>query len=150
MNVNDVLEVVLHDLRDVISANNATINIEPLPKIVGDHILIGQLFQNLISNAIKFKGTEPPVINISAKKEEDGFLFKVQDNGIGIENEYSKKIFVIFQRLHTKDKYPGTGIGLALCKKIVERHGGEIWMESSIGKGSAFYFTIKNNIAHVE
>jgi PAS domain S-box-containing protein len=150
MDVNNVLEVVLHDLRDVISANNATINIEPLPKIVGDNILIGQLFQNLISNAIKFKGTEPPVINISAKKEEDGFLFKVQDNGIGIESEYSKKIFVIFQRLHTKDKYPGTGIGLAICKKIVERHGGEIWMESSIGKGSTFYFTIKNNIAHVE
>jgi PAS domain S-box-containing protein len=146
MNTNEVLEVVTHDLRDTINANHAKIVVNELPSIVGDQILIGQLFQNLISNAIKFKGKNDPEIIISGEKREEDFLFSVKDNGIGIDKEYSNKIFVIFQRLHTKDKYPGTGIGLAICKKIVERHGGEIWMDSELGKGSTFYFTIKQNI----
>jgi PAS domain S-box-containing protein len=146
VNINEVMEVVLHDLREPILKTNATVKVEELPRIVGDHTLIGQLFQNLISNAIKFKGDHPPEIIISGKDNGNDYLFSVSDNGIGIDKEYSKKIFVIFQRLHTKDKYPGTGIGLAICKKIVERHGGEIWMESEPGKGSTFYFTISKNL----
>ncbi|MCW3070276.1 MAG: sensor signal transduction histidine kinase [Bacteroidetes bacterium] len=146
INVNEVLEVVLHDLREPIQKNDAVVKVNELPRIVGDHTLIGQLFQNLISNAIKFRGTQAPEIIISAEEKENEFLFSVKDNGIGIDKEYSKKIFVIFQRLHTKDKYPGTGIGLAICKKIVERHGGEIWMESEPGKGSVFYFTISKKL----
>jgi PAS domain S-box-containing protein len=146
INLNDLMEVVLHDLRDSIRSTKAVVKVEPLPEIVGDHILIGQLFQNLVSNAIKFRGEKDPEIIISGEKRENDFLFSVKDNGIGIDKEYSQKIFVIFQRLHTKDKYPGTGIGLAICKKIVERHGGEIWMESEQGVGSTFYFTIKGNL----
>jgi len=106
--------------------------------------LIGQLFQNLIENALKFKGDKNPELVISGKKiNEKEYLFSVKDNGIGVPKEYSEKIFVILQRLHTSDKYPGTGIGLAICKKIVERHGGKIWVESELNYGSTFYFTIK-------
>jgi PAS domain S-box-containing protein len=146
INVNELLEIVQHDLRDTILSNNATVYIDKLPEIIGDHTLIGQLFQNLISNAIKFKGEKPPQIKISCEERENDYLFSVKDNGIGIDKEYSNKIFVIFQRLHTKDKYPGTGIGLAICKKIVERHGGEIWVESLPGEGSTFFFTIRKNL----
>ncbi|MCW3104512.1 MAG: sensor signal transduction histidine kinase [Bacteroidetes bacterium] len=146
MDVNEVMEVVLHDLRDTIQKNDAVIKVNPMPRMVGDHTLIGQLFQNLISNAIKFRDKQIPEIVISAEEKDNEFLFSVTDNGIGIDPEYSKKIFVIFQRLHTKDKYPGTGIGLAICKKIVERHGGEIWMESEAGNGSTFYFTISKRL----
>ncbi|MDF2437147.1 MAG: sensor signal transduction histidine kinase [Bacteroidota bacterium] len=146
INTNELMEVVMHDLRDSVNKNAASIVVNDLPEITGDPILIGQLFQNLISNAIKFKGPKNPEIIISGEKRAEDFLFSVRDNGIGIDKEYSNKIFVIFQRLHTKDKYPGTGIGLAICKKIVERHGGEIWMDSELGKGSTFYFTIKQNL----
>jgi light-regulated signal transduction histidine kinase (bacteriophytochrome) len=146
IDVNRTVEVVLQDLRETIQNTNAKITVNKLPEIMGDPVLIGQLFQNLIVNAIKFRGEEDPEIIISGDKKDKEFLFSVKDNGIGIEKEYSKKIFVIFQRLHSKDKYPGTGIGLAICKKIVERHGGVIWMESEKGKGSTFYFTIKEDI----
>jgi PAS domain S-box-containing protein len=145
INLNELINVVLQDLRETIQTNNAKIIVNELPEITGDHTLIGQLFQNLIANAIKFKGDKDPEVIISGEKKDKEFLFSVKDNGIGIEKEYSKKIFVIFQRLHSKDKYPGTGIGLAICKKIVERHGGVIWMESEPGKGSTFYFTIKED-----
>jgi light-regulated signal transduction histidine kinase (bacteriophytochrome) len=145
INVNELMEVVLHDLRDSIKSTHAEVHVGELPEIYGDHILIGQLFQNLVSNGIKFHGDKHPEITVSGEKRENDSLFSVRDNGIGIDKEYSQKIFVIFQRLHTKDKYPGTGIGLAICKKIVERHGGEIWMESEPGKGSTFYFTIKEH-----
>jgi PAS domain S-box-containing protein len=148
INTNELLQMVLHDLKDAIRSSNAIVTVNDLPEIVGDHILIGQLFQNLISNAIKFKGEKAPEIVISGEKKDDDYLFSVKDNGIGIEKEYSQKIFVIFQRLHTKDKYPGTGIGLAICKKIVERHGGEIWMDSTPGAGSTFYFTIKGDLRY--
>jgi light-regulated signal transduction histidine kinase (bacteriophytochrome) len=132
-------------LNDKIKDSNTTITIETLPDIYGDHVLIGQLFQNLISNAIKFKGEKDPEIKISCKKVNKEFVFAVKDNGIGISKEYFERIFVLLQRLHTVDKYPGTGIGLAICKKIVERHEGKIWVESELNKGSSFYFTIRDH-----
>ncbi|MGZ4116306.1 MAG: sensor histidine kinase, partial [Bacteroidia bacterium] len=143
IDTNELLKEVLQNLKDKIKEHNALIKIEKLPDIFGDNVLIGQLFQNLIENAIKFKGTEDPQITISCKTNINEFLFSVKDNGIGIPKEYSERIFIILQRLHTIEKYPGTGIGLAICKKIVERHGGKIWVESEVNKGSTFYFTIK-------
>jgi light-regulated signal transduction histidine kinase (bacteriophytochrome) len=101
-----------------------------------------QLFQNLIGNAIKYRSKEPPHIIISAKKEKNQYLFSIKDNGIGISPEHLKKIFTIFQRLHTNEEYEGTGIGLAIAQKIVHQQEGEIWAESKLGKGSTFYFTI--------
>ncbi len=145
ISTNQLLEEVLQDLSDYIKENNAVIKIDTLPHIYGDPVLIGQVFQNLITNSIKFKSNTKPEINISAKESNGEVLFSLKDNGIGIQKEYSEKIFVIFQRLHNKDTYPGTGIGLSICKKIVERHGGKIWLESEMGNGSTFYFTIKSD-----
>ena len=141
--LNLLLKDVLEDLNSSIEENSATINITKLPKICGDPALINQLFQNLIANAIKFKDVRDPVIEIAFKEQNEEYLFSVKDNGIGIKEEYLDKIFVIFKRLHSREKYPGTGMGLAICKKIVERHGGSIWVESKYGEGSTFFFTIK-------
>jgi PAS domain S-box-containing protein len=144
INMDDLLDEVIENLRSQIKESNITIKREPLPIIFGDTVLIGQLFQNLIGNAIKFRTDDKPEIIISYKKLNNEFLFLIVDNGIGIQQEYTEKIFTIFQRLHTREKYSGTGIGLAICKKIVERHGGKIWCESVINKGSSFHFTIKD------
>jgi two-component sensor histidine kinase/predicted hydrocarbon binding protein len=143
IDLNVLLKGVIGDLKESIKESNAVITIEPLPIIFADKLLIAQLFQNLISNALKFKGERPPEIVISGKKNNNEYLFSVKDNGIGIQKEYGDKLFTIFQRLNAKEKYPGTGIGLVICKKIAEKHGGKIWFESEFGKGTTFYFTIK-------
>jgi light-regulated signal transduction histidine kinase (bacteriophytochrome) len=115
-----------------------------LPVIRGDASQMNQLFQNLILNSIKFS-LKSPMIYISSKSIHDHYLISVKDNGIGIESQYFERIFQIFQRLHLRDQYEGTGIGLSICKRIVERHGGKIWVESEPGNGSTFFFTIPKN-----
>jgi light-regulated signal transduction histidine kinase (bacteriophytochrome) len=137
-----VLDDVLHTLQIKVEENDAVITHGPLPTVQADKVQLFQLFQNLISNAIKFRSDKPPRIHIAAESQNGRWLFSVKDNGIGIDPKYLERIFVIFQRLHSQDKYPGTGIGLAICKKIVERHGGRIWVESQLGKGATFYFIL--------
>jgi light-regulated signal transduction histidine kinase (bacteriophytochrome) len=114
-----------------------------LPEVYGERTLLGLVLQNLISNAIKFHGDEPPVVRVSARPDGERWELSVADNGIGIEAEYADRIFVIFQRLHGRDAYAGTGIGLTMCRKVIEYHGGEIWLEPSHnGAGSTFRFTL--------
>ncbi|NJO66448.1 MAG: GAF domain-containing protein [Leptolyngbyaceae cyanobacterium RM1_405_57] len=137
-----ILDRAIANLQPAIEAANATLTCAPLPKIMADATQLTQLFQNLISNALKFHSDQPLHIHVSAQHQADAWLLSVQDNGIGIDSEYADRIFLIFQRLHSRGEYPGTGIGLAICKKIVERHGGNIWVESQPGQGSTFYFTI--------
>jgi signal transduction histidine kinase len=136
------LKDAIHNLNAIITQNDAVIIIDPMPKIKADGSQLTQLFQNLIQNAIKFKGDQKPAIHIGYQRQENSCLFSVQDNGIGIEPKYQNKIFEMFNRLHSKDKYEGSGVGLAVCRRIVERHGGKIWVESELGKGSTFYFTM--------
>lgn len=137
-----VIESTLASLRMAIDENGAVVTHDPLPMVMGDASQLAQLFQNLISNAIKFRNEKPPVIHVSHKREGKEWLFSVKDNGIGIDPKDTQRIFGLFQRLHTRGEYPGMGIGLAVCKRIVERHGGRIWVESESGKGTAFYFTL--------
>ena len=137
-----VLETALKNLQMAIKDSQAKVTHDSLPTVTADPTQVGQLFQNLIGNAIKFRGDKPPSIHVSAERNGKEWFFSFRDDGIGIDPQYSERIFVIFQRLHSKEEYPGTGIGLALCKKIVERHGGRIWVESEPGKGSIFHFTM--------
>ena len=132
----------LDNLKVAIEENGALVTHDSLPTVMADNPQLVELFQNLIGNAIKFRGSESPSIHVSAGRNGNGWIFSVRDNGIGIAPEYSKRIFIIFQRLHSREKYAGTGIGLAICQKIVERHGGRIWVESEVGKGATFYFTL--------
>jgi PAS domain S-box-containing protein len=141
-NTQKSIDRALNSLKGSIEESNAWISVDPLPTAYADGTLLAQVFQNLIGNAIKFRSGEPPEIRIGARRSGASWLFWVRDNGIGMEPEYKDKIFVIFKRLHSRDKYPGTGIGLAICKKIVEQHHGKIWVESELGKGSTFYFTL--------
>ncbi len=138
----DVLKNTLINLKSLIDENNAIITYDSLPKISYNENLLFELFQNLIGNSIKYKGKEPPKIHISALEEQDNFIFSVKDNGIGMSKKHLERIFVIFQRLHTREEYEGTGIGLAIAQKIVQQHGGEIWAESTLEKGTTFYFSI--------
>lgn len=139
---NQILEDVLSNLQIAIKENRAVVTHDALPVVTADGGQLGQLFQNLIGNAIKFHGEEPPRVHVSVELRNNEWQFSVLDNGIGVDPQYAERIFVIFQRLHNREEYPGTGIGLAVCKKIVERHGGRIWMQSPIGRGSIFYFTL--------
>jgi PAS domain S-box-containing protein len=130
------------NLQIAIAESGTVITHDPLPRVCGDAVQWIQLFQNLLSNAIKFRSEKPPRIHVGAEAKQGDWIFSVGDNGIGIEPQYFRRIFVIFQRLHTQEDYPGTGIGLAVCKKIVERHGGRIWVESEPGQGATFFFTM--------
>ncbi len=140
--MNEVVADAMVNIRLAIEQNQATITKDELPTIKADHSQMVQLFQNLLSNAIKFRGEDSPVIQITSKSENGMTIFSVKDNGIGIAPEHTERIFGIFQRLHTRAHYPGTGIGLAICERIVSRHGGKIWVESEEGKGSTFFFSI--------
>jgi PAS domain S-box-containing protein len=142
VDMGEVIKEVGEIFREKVIACRGRIDIGVMPVVTGDKIQLVQLIQNLVSNALKYHGEEPPLIRINAEEREQECLFSVQDNGIGIDPMFFEKIFIIFQRLHNKNDYSGTGIGLAICKKIVERHGGRIWVESSPGAGSTFFFTI--------
>jgi light-regulated signal transduction histidine kinase (bacteriophytochrome) len=149
-----ILERVETSLRVAVDESGATITHDPLPTIVGDTTQLTQLFQNLVGNAVKFRGEEPPRVHVSAERQappvseggperdEGAWLFSVRDNGIGIAPEYRERVFILFQRLHARDEYSGTGIGLAVCKRIVERHGGTLWVDATPGGGATFSFTI--------
>ncbi len=137
--VRSVLEMLAHAIRDA----NAHVEITGLPTVLADEGQLRQLFQNLIGNALKFRGEAAPLIRIQAVRRKTHWLFSVTDNGIGMDMKYAERVFQMFQRLHSRDKYEGTGIGLAISKRIVERHGGQIWIESTLGSGTTFFFTLK-------
>jgi signal transduction histidine kinase len=139
---NSVLASVISGMRTAIEESKTAVSYELLPELTGRESDFVQLFQNLIGNGIKFRGPVAPRVHIKAERQDAGWLFSVKDNGIGLEPQYKDRIFLIFQRLHGKSEYPGTGIGLAVCKKIVEAQGGRIWVESEPGKGAVFYFTL--------
>ena len=145
VDINNVIKKVYINLISSIEETDTEITYDSLPTLITDESLMIQLFQNLIANSIKYRGKEKPKIHISAKKEGNKHIFSVKDNGIGIDQKYVKKIYTIFKRLHTSEEYDGTGIGLAIVQKIVQQFGGEIWVESEVGKGSTFYFTIPEN-----
>jgi len=143
VNSSTILEGVVSNLQQMIAENSALITYNDLPVVTADESQILSVFQNLLSNAIKFKKkTELPKIHISCTKQKLMYQFSVTDNGIGMEMQYHDRVFIIFQRLHSAKDYPGTGIGLSICKRIVERHGGTIWFKSIINEGTTFYFTI--------
>ncbi len=139
---NEIVECAIANLQVEIEKSCAIVTYDQLPTQMADQVQIIQLFQNLIGNSIKFRGEEPPSVRISAERKEQEWIISICDNGIGIDSRHSISIFEIFQRLHDSSKYPGTGIGLATCKKIVENHGGRIWVESRLGEGSTFKFAI--------
>lgn len=138
-----VLDRALQNLKLAIEDSGAVVTHDPLPTVLGDEGQLVQLFQNLIGNAVKFRGTETPRVHVSAESRDGDVVFSVRDNGIGIDPQFTDRIFLIFERLHQQEQYPGTGIGLAICQKIVQRHGGRIEVESQPGKGTTFRFTVR-------
>jgi light-regulated signal transduction histidine kinase (bacteriophytochrome) len=141
--MNSVFTKAEGNLKKAIDEAGAVITYDQLPGVSGDETQLLQLLQNLIGNAIKFRKKDvQPRIHLSAERKGDEWLFGVHDNGIGIEPRFYDRIFAVFQRLHTREEFAGTGIGLAICRRIVERHGGRIWVESKPGEGSTFYFTL--------
>ena len=146
LEISSVLKEVLNNLKVVVEESDVKINYLEPPIIKANYIEMMCLFHNLIDNAIKFRTEKPLEINISFEKGADEYMFIIQDNGIGIDPQYKERIFEIFQRLNPKSKYPGTGIGLAICKKIVENYNGKIWVESTLGNGAKFSFTLKANV----
>ena len=142
-NGNEVLRLALDDLGPRIEESGASVTADPLPTVLADPSQLQRLFTNLIGNAINFRGEPPARVHVTAKEEPDGWAFEVRDNGIGFDPEFAESIFDMFRRLHGPEKYSGTGIGLAICRKIVELHGGEIRAESELGKGSTFHFSLR-------
>lgn len=142
VSAEDLLKEAVANLQFLIEESGASITHEPLPVIKGDATQLVMVFQNLVGNAIKFRGSEPPCIHMGVRQEAGEWIFSVRDNGIGIDPKFAERIFVIFQRLNDRTAYPGTGIGLAICKRVVQRHGGRIWVESKAGEGATFYFTL--------
>jgi light-regulated signal transduction histidine kinase (bacteriophytochrome) len=145
-----VLETVLANLSVAIQESGAVVTHQALPQIRCDVTQFTQLLQNLIGNAIKFHGKSRPEVHVSAEARDSEWVFSVRDNGIGIDPQHFDRIFTIFQRLHTRRAYPGSGIGLAICKKIVSLHGGKIWVESTTGSGASFHFTYPREARAVE
>jgi light-regulated signal transduction histidine kinase (bacteriophytochrome) len=141
--MEEVFTQVMQNKQSAIKASGAVVTHDPLPGILGDSAQMMLLVQNILENAIKFRGKDVPRIHMGVSQITERWLFFVRDNGIGIDPRYTEKVFVIFQRLHSRDDYPGTGVGLAISRKIVERHGGRIWVDSEPGKGSTFYFTLQ-------
>ena len=137
-----LLRQVTHDLKQVIEASSATVTHDELPEVPGDRTQLGQLLQNLVGNALKFRGERTPRVEVSCRPDHGNWEFSVRDNGIGIAPEDFNRIFDMFTRLHHRSEYTGTGIGLAMCRRIVERHGGRIWLQSELGRGTAFFFTL--------
>jgi PAS domain S-box-containing protein len=146
----DACRSAIDNLSSAIEDSDGEVNCGELPIVLGDEGQLVQLFQNLIGNAIKFRGPKPPVIEIEAQPKDGQWQLAVRDNGIGIDPAQHERVFQIFQRLHTREKYPGTGIGLSICQRIVQRHGGRIWIESTPGCGTTFYFTLPSAPAHAE
>ena len=142
LQLSEIVDLATANLQRLIQETNAKVEFENLPEVFGDRFQLVQLLQNLISNAIKYKSSRNPHIHISGEKVDNGWQIGVRDNGIGIDSRYFDKIFQVFQRLHSREQYSGTGIGLAVAKKIIERHGGRIWVDSRVGEGSTFYFTL--------
>jgi light-regulated signal transduction histidine kinase (bacteriophytochrome) len=142
VNSADVLEHILSDYAEAIRESGATVTSDPLPSVYMGQAHLQQVLQNLIGNALKYRKEDPPQIHVSAVNEGGAVRFSVRDNGIGIDPTYKEKIFGVFKRLHRDQKYSGTGIGLAICQRVVERYGGRIWVESAPGKGSTFFFTV--------
>jgi len=142
VNCERIVEQAMANLKIAIEECGASVSYDVLPTIMGDEGQLVRLFQNMIGNAIKFRREEAPQVHISAKRMNNIVTFSVKDNGIGIDPQHSQSIFEIFRRLHTREEYPGTGMGLAICKKIVERHGGHISVQSQPGQGSTFYFSV--------
>ncbi len=144
IDISQILGQTISNLQRLIIENNALITNEDLPELKVDESQIIRVFQNLIENAIKFKKkSEMPKIHISCKEKNEFYEFAVRDNGIGIDMQFHDRVFTIFQRLHSKEEYAGTGIGLSICKRIIERHRGKIWFESKENEGTIFYFTLK-------
>lgn len=143
VDAGDVVRTVVDSLGELIRETGATVTIDgPMPTVLADEGQLGQVFQNLIGNAIKFRGSEPPRISVQATRRDTRWMFAVKDNGIGIDMRYAERIFQMFQRLHEKGKYDGSGIGLAITKRIIDGHGGRVWIESAAGQGTTFFFTL--------
>jgi light-regulated signal transduction histidine kinase (bacteriophytochrome) len=144
------LEWALVKLQGAIEDSGSVVTHDPLPTVTADSSQLAQLFENLVGNAIKYHGVDPPRVHVSAKRYSDGeWIFSVRDNGIGIDSQYFEKIFVMYQRLHGRKEISGTGVGLTVCKKIAQRHGGRIWVESSLGNGSTFYLVLPGGEAKI-
>lgn len=142
VDMNVIRDEALANLNLVIGEANAHVTSDPLPTLLGDPVRMRELLQNLLENAVKFRGEKPPEIHIGCTLQEHEYVFSVRDNGIGIAPQYQERIFVMFRRLHGREAYRGTGIGLAICKRVIERLHGRIWVESALGAGATFFFSI--------